>query len=177
MTENIGTFGEYGEPDFAMEEIAEPTEQEIAKAISHPVLTHLNQRLEALLTANEQLLEEKNNAVKLRLEANDYGNRLRTEIERNKYNLKETLAEMISDDEIEFDVATRIAEIFDVQLTKRIEVEYKITATATIEVPLNADEDDVASEVYVDRVDLSSYNSDFDVLETDYEVEDWSVRS
>lgn len=155
MTEN--------KPDFADYPSTEPESK-------HPVLTALNETITRL----ERELAEKET---YRANVADQLRSVRYDHDKKKLNLKDTLAELIENEEIEFDVAKRIADIFDVLLTKRIEIEYKIVATATIEVPMNADEDDVASEVYCDRVDFSCYNSDYEVLETDYDVEDWNVRS
>jgi hypothetical protein len=148
-----GTFGEY-DPN------ATPTEEEIATAISHPVLTHLNKRLETLQT----LVAEKE-ATALRL---------RDKYRTAEYKLEAVLKELLDDEEIELEVAKRIADVFDsITLTKQITLQYDITATATIEVPYGADADEVAGSTYVERVEFYTDFDDAEVLESDHDVNDW----
>jgi hypothetical protein len=153
MTDNTGTFGQY-DPN------ATPTEEEIATAISHPVLTHLNKRLETLQT----LVEEKE-ATALRL---------RDKYRTAEYKLEAVLKELLDDEEISIEHAKTIADIFDyITLTKQITIQYDITATATIEVPYGADADDVAGSTYVERVEFYTDFEDAEVLESDQDVNDW----
>jgi hypothetical protein len=164
----IGTFGNYGQPNFA-----DPIEEEIEvpPAVSnHPVLLALNEKVEKL----EKDLAEKE---VYRATTADQLRSVRYDHDSKKLKLKDVLAELLEDEEITFENANKIAEIFDVMLTKRIEIEYNITASVTIEVPMNADPDEVADNVYCDRVDFSTYESDHEVLETDYDVTDWNIRS
>jgi hypothetical protein len=151
-----GTFGDYN-PN------AEPTEDEIAKAISHPVLTHLNAKVENL---QSQLTASQDSVM-----------RLRDKYRTAEYSLEAVLKELLDDEEISPENATKIAEIFDGNtLTKQIEVEYTITATATIEVPYGSDSDEVADSTYVENVQFYTDFDGADVLESDHEVEDWKVR-
>ena len=84
---------------------------------------------------------------------------------------------MLDDEEIEFEAAEKIAELFDdVSLLKQATIRYTITADVLVEMPYNADVDAVANDVYLDRVDFSTY-SEGDVLETDPSIEDWSIIS
>jgi predicted DNA-binding protein YlxM (UPF0122 family) len=166
MTENqIGTFTDYGQPDFAMEEVV------VEPAVSnHPVLKALNERLEEL----EKKLAE---SERYRSTNADQLRSVRYDHDSKKLKLKDVLAELLEEEDITFENANKIAEIFDVMLTKRIDIEYNITASVTIEVPMNADPDEVADEMYCERVEFNSYNSDYEILETDYDVSDWNVRS
>jgi hypothetical protein len=155
-TPETGTFGDYN-PN------ATPTEEEIAKAISHPVLTHLNGRLENL---QSQLTASQDSVM-----------RLRDKYRSAEYQLEALLKELLDDEDISVDNAQRIADIFDsITLTKQIEVRYTITATATIEVPYGADEDDVASSTYVERVEFYTDYDNAEVLESDHDVDDWRVQ-
>jgi hypothetical protein len=171
MTEEnqIGTFTDYGQPDFA-----DPTIEEIVEAdpavSNHPVLKALNEKIEKL---------EKDLADTERYRATnaDQLRSVRYENDKKKLALKDVLADLLEQEEITYENAKTIADIFDVLLTKRIEVEYKITALVSVEVPLNADEDEVADEMYCDRVEFATYNDDHEILEVDFDVEDWSVRS
>jgi hypothetical protein len=156
MTENIGKFGEY-DPN------AEPTVEEIATAISHPVLTHLNKRLEALQNRNAELEQTTT--------------RLRDKYRTAEYQVESKLKELLDDEEISVENAQAIADIFDsISLTKQIEVSYTLSVLATIEVPYGADEDDVASSTYIERVEFYTDFENAEVLESDHEIEDWRVR-
>jgi hypothetical protein len=142
---------------------ATPTEEEIAKAISHPVLTHLNQRLENL----QSLLTVSQDSVM----------RLRDKYRTAEYSLEALLKKLLDDEEITIEVAQAIAEIFDsITLTKQIEIAYTISATATVEVPYGADADEVGNSTYVERVEFYTDFDGADVLEVDHDVEDWNVR-
>jgi hypothetical protein len=91
--------------------------------------------------------------------------------------LKDVLVSLVEEEDLHYDNAKTIADIFDILLTKRIEIEYNITASVTIDVPITADPDEVADEIYCERVEFSAYNSDYEVLESDYDVSDWNIRS
>jgi hypothetical protein len=162
MTENnIGKFGNYGQPDFAMEEI---TEEEMAKAISHPVLTKLNKRLEEL----QNLVAEKDSRILA----------LRDKYRSAEYQVEAQLKELLDDEVLTAEQAQGIADIFDrITLTKQVEIAYTITATVTVEVPYGADPDEVADNIYVERVEFYTDFENADVLESDHEIEDWRVRS
>jgi len=137
--------------------------------IQHPVLIELNTKVADLT----KQLEDKTKQY-------DYNYNLLTE-RGNKWRLKEAqletkLKELLDDESIEFEYAKEIADIFDLSLTKMVEVDYTITATANVEVPYNTDPDRVGDNVFVDRVEFYSQDSDYDVLESDYDVEDYRVR-
>jgi hypothetical protein len=142
---------------------ATPTEDEIAKAISHPVLTHLNAKVENL---QSQLTASQDSVM-----------RLRDKYRTAEYKLEALLKEWLDDEEIEIEQAQAIADIFDsITLTKQIEISFTISASATVEVPYGADPDDVASSVYVERVEFYTDYDNAEVLESDHDVEDWNVR-
>ena len=139
---------------------AEPTPEEIATAISHPVLTHLNAKVENL---QSQLTASQDSVM-----------RLRDKYRTAEYKLEAKLKELLDDESIELEYAKEIADIFDsITLTKQITIQYDITATATIEVPYGADPDDVASSTYVERVEFYTDFEDAEVLESDQDVNDW----
>jgi hypothetical protein len=163
-----GTFGNYGQPNFA-----DPIEEEIEvpPAVSnHPVLTALNEKVESL---EKQLAE----AERYRASNADQVRTLRYDHDSKKLKLKDVLVDFVEHNLLPYEDAKTIADIFDILLTKRIEIEYNITASVTIDVPITADPDEVADEIYCERVEFSAYNSDYEVLESDYDVSDWNVRS
>jgi hypothetical protein len=157
MTENnIGKFTDYGQPDFAMEEIATPES-------NHPALQQLKDQI-ANLESSKQA-------------QSDTILRLRDKYRTAEYSLEAVLKELLDDEEISIENAQKIAEIFDgITLTKQIEIAYTITATATIEVPYGADPDEVADSTYVERVEFYTDFENAEILESDHEAEDWNVR-
>ena len=162
-------------PDFTYEP---PTEEEIAKAISHPVLTHLNTRLEALQVDLSSVTAERD-ALNNKLEfINTQLMNARDKYRKAEYALTDLLKEMIADDDITIENAQRIADIFDnVILSKRISIRYDIIATVEVEVPFGADEDEVADNTYCDSVRFDSYENNHEVLEVDFDITDWNVVS
>jgi hypothetical protein len=142
---------------------ATPTEDEIAQAISHPVLTHLNAKVENL---QSQLTASQDSVM-----------RIRDKYRTAEYALESKLKELLDDEEISVEVAQAIAEIFDgITLTKQVEIVYTISATVTVEVPYGADADEVANSTYVERVEFYTDFDGADVLEVDHDVDDWNVR-
>ena len=153
-------------------------EVEVTPTIQHPVLVTLNERVEVLTKANEELLAEvnalKNKDEFVSAQLKKWSDKYRL-VERS---VQDTLKEMLDDEEIEFEAAKKIAELFeDVNLTKQVTIRYSITADVLVEMPYNADADEVANDIYLDRTDFSTYHGDADILETDAELEDWNVVS
>jgi hypothetical protein len=170
-TPETGTFGEYN-PN------ATPTEDEIAKAISHPVLTHLNGRLEKLENELSLMTAQKDAVTREKEFINTQLINARDKYRKAEYALTDLLKEMIADEDITLENAQRIADIFDnVTLTKRITIRYDIVASVEVEVPFGADEDEVADNTYCDSVRFDSYESNHEVLEVDFDVTDWNVVS
>ena len=170
-TPETGTFGDYN-PN------ATPTEDEIAKAISHPVLTHLNGRLEKLENELSLMTAQKDAVTREKEFINTQLINARDKYRKAEYALTDLLKEMIADEDITLENAQRIADIFDnVTLTKRITIRYDIVASVEVEVPFGADEDEVADNTYCDSVRFDSYESNHEVLEVDFDVTDWNVVS
>jgi DNA polymerase elongation subunit (family B) len=152
----MGTFGDYVSTEPAVS--------------NHPVLLALNEKVESL---EKQLAE----AERYRASNADQVRTLRYDHDSKKLKLKDVLVDFVEHNLLPYEDAKTIADIFDILLTKRIEIEYNITASVTLDVPITADPDDVADNLYCDRVDFSTYNEDHEVLETDFDVSDWNVRS
>ena len=151
-------------------------EVEVTPTIQHPVLIALNEKVAnlendlSLMTAERDKLNQNNTYVseQLRKSADKYRSA--------EYALTDLLKELISDEEITIENAQRIADIFDnVVLTKRVTIRYDIIATVEVEVPFGKDEDEVADNVYCDRVAFETYDSDSEVLEVDFDVTDWNI--
>lgn len=153
-------------------------EVEVTPTIQHPVLITLNEKVAKLendlsiLTAERDALKNKDEFVSAQLKKWSDKYRL---AERS---VQDTLKEMLDDEEIEFEAAKKIAELFDdVTLSKQVTIRYSITADVLVEMPYNADADAVSNDIYLDRVDFSTYHGDADILETDPEIEDWNIVS
>ena len=76
--------------------------------------------------------------------------------------LKEYLVENY--DEIGEEHATEIANIFGIDLSKTVDVEFSVTIKATISVPMNTDVSD-----------LSVYDFDVDISSSEYEIEEFDA--
>lgn len=145
---------------------------------THPVLQAQNQRITdlenelSIATAEKDKLVQNNEVVSAQLKKWSDKYRL---VERS---VQDTLKEMLDDEEIGFDAAKKIAELFeDVNLVKQVTIRYSITADVVVEMPYNADADEVANDIYLDRTDFSTYHGDAEILETDAELEDWNIVS
>jgi len=137
--------------------------------IQHPVLIELNTKVADL---TKQLEDKTKQYDYIYTQLTERGNKWRLK----EAQLETKLKELLDDESIEYEYAKDIADIFDISLTKMVEVDYTITATANVEVPYNTDPDRVGDNVFVDRVEFYSQDSDYDVLESDYDVEDYRVR-
>jgi hypothetical protein len=148
-------------------EILEVVGDLVAVSSEHPVLLQYKKQIEDL-----QAQIERTNTLVADKDTLIY--RLRDKYNTHENQLEAVLKELLDDEEIELDVAKRIADIFDaITLTKHITIQYDITATATLEVPYGADPDDVASSCYVERVEFYTDFEDAEVLESEHDTNDW----
>jgi len=126
----------------------------------HPVLTPLKNRIAELEREVEVV---KGNA-------DNYRNRWNI-LANQRYTLENALATFVEDEEIEIDVAQKIADIFDISLTKKIDVELTYKVTVSVEVPLG---DDVSVDDVADNVSISvDYYGSGEMLESDSDLDDW----
>ena len=136
----------------------QPTEDEIAKAISHPVLANLNARLENL---QSQLTASQDTAV-----------RLRDKYRTAEHKVEALLKEWLIEDQITMEMAQSLADIFDnISLTKQVELSYSVSGTITVEVPITMEDDHIESNVFIDRVEADTYESDIEVLEVSFDTD------
>jgi len=145
---------------------------------THPVLQALNERVVALTTANEQLLEENTRLTNNHTFVSEQLRKSSDKYRSAEYSLTDLLKELITDEDITIENAQRIADIFDnITLSKRVTIRYDLIATVELEVPFGKDDDEIADNTYCDRVVFDTYESDCEVLEVDYDVSDWTVVS
>jgi hypothetical protein len=134
---------------------------------NHPVLQQVNEKI-----ANLEAQVERTNALVAEKDATIL--RLRDKYRTAEYALEAKLKELLDDETIELEYAKEIAEIFDgITLTKQITIQYDITATATLEVPYGADNDDVAGSTYVENIQFYTDFEDAEILESEQDVNDW----
>lgn len=153
-------------------------EVEVAPTIQHPVLIALNEKVADLQNQLSIATAEKDRLVQDKEFVSAQLRKASDKYRSAEYSLTDLLKELITDEEITIENAQRIADIFDnVILTKRVSIRYNIVATVEVEVPFGKDDDEVADNTYCDRVAFETYESDSEVLEVDFDVEDWNVVS
>ena len=130
----------------------------------HPVLKSLKDRIAEL---------EREVAV-VKGNSDNYRNRW-NELCNQRYTLENALRTFVEDEELSMDIAGQIAEIFDINLTKTIDVELTFKVSVSVEVPLGSEltADDVADYVSI-SVD---YSGEGELLESDSDLDDWNERS
>lgn len=143
---------------------------------THPVLSALNEKIAelenelSLATARKDALQ---NSFDL---ANTNYQKAVDKYRTAEYSLTSVLKELLDDEDITFENATKIADIFDsVTLTKVVMIRYELHADVELEVPYGSDVDDIAGNTYIDRVTAETYESDVEVLEVDFDVSDYRV--
>jgi len=135
-------------------------ENENTEATSnHPVLHQYKDKIAVL----EQLLEEKKQQARQRA----------SEMVANEEKLQEVLVEGIKDSEITYEFAESIADIFGIELTEEIAVEFTFKVQASFTVPVGFDSDELASEVGIKTEFIGKAD---EYLNNDYwELHDWEV--
>lgn len=143
---------------------------------THPVLQALNEKVTEL--ENElSLATAKKDALQNSLDLSNTNYQKAVDKYRTaEYSLTSVLKELLDDEDITFENATKIADIFDsVTLTKVVMIRYELHADVELEVPYGSDVDDIAGNTYIDRVTAETYESDVEVLEVDFDVSDYRV--
>lgn len=139
--------------------------------VKHPVLLKLQERiseLEMTITGQSAIVADYKKGLE----------QLRERTNKHQKNCQSLLETLLDDEEITFDVATLIANCFDnVSLTKTIEVEFQITAIATMEIPFGSDVDDIANSVYVSGLDFYTDLPDVNIDSQGFDVLDFRVVS
>lgn len=137
---------------------------EVLNAIPHPVLIKQTQRIEELMREVEVLKNNSDNYRKRWSDLND-----------KKYTLENALRTFVEDEEIEMDIASQIADIFDITLTKTIDLELTFKVSVSVEVPLGSD---VSADDVADYVSISvDYSGEGELLESEADLDDWNERS
>ena len=143
---------------------------------THPVLANLNAKVVELENELSLATAEKD---KLNNDKEFISEQLRKSADKYRtaeYSLTSVLKELLDDEDITFENATKIADIFDsVTLTKVVMIRYELHADVELEIPYGSDVDEIAGNTYIDRVTAETYESDVEVLEVDFDVSDYRV--
>lgn len=130
----------------------------------HPVLTPLKNRIAELEREVEVVKGNSDN----------YRNRW-NELCNQRFTLENALRTFVEDEELEISIATQIADIFDITLTKTIDVELTYKVSVSVEVPLG---EEMTADDVADNVSISvDYYGSGELLESDSDLDDWSERS
>ena len=100
----------------------------------------------------------------------------RNELRNWKNSITEFLKEHIKDQQVSVDDLKEFAEELDIELTKRLEVTFKVDVKFIATVPLDFDEDDISDGDFNINIDYRGHDSDVEVDEEWVEVEDFDVE-
>ena len=130
----------------------------------HPVLSGLKTRIAEL---EREVEVTKGNS-------DNYRNRW-NELCNQRFTLENALRTFVEDEEIEIGMAQQIADIFNIALTKTIDVELTFKVSVSVEVPLG---EEMTADDVADNVSISvDYYGTGELLESDSDLDDWSERS
>jgi hypothetical protein len=150
-TNNIGNFGEYNPIP------AEP--------ISHPVLKGLQERIANLETQLESaVLREK--------EAKDQLREQRSEMNDNEGKLQDILITALGDEEIDKDVADKIAELYGLDLRKVFSINIQVVVNVEVSAPVGTDPSDIVDNVGFGYGGIT-YSGVGDLESDSWEIDDW----
>jgi hypothetical protein len=152
---------------FGLPTSPEPTtisENEVSKAMSHPVLTDLNTKITEL----EKNIERQKVTITNYSNIVDSKQRLLDAVER-------FIKEKLQNEELDSELANELADILGIELTKTFEIRLTFEANVSVVVPLNCsdDIDDIAQNFYADL----KYGGEGDVESEDIELTDWRDNS
>jgi len=117
---------------------------------------------------NTEYITDKVNDIEWALEESRRNKSRNADFNNKVFTLENMLISAYSDSEDQ-ELISQIADLFDITLTKEVEVRGTISFTATIRVDL-ADEPDIQMMLH-DELSLTSFGSDVDV--NDFNLDDW----
>jgi hypothetical protein len=155
MNENEnGTFGEYtGNADVP------------DTAVSHPVLQQLKDKIEilqGLLTSAE--LREKEAVERFRS--------IESEYRENEGKLQDILIEALGDEEVDKDVADKIAELYGLDLRKVFSINIQVVVNVEVSAPVGTDPSDIVDNVGFGYGGIT-YSGVGDLESDSWEIDDW----
>ena len=149
--DNIGTFGSYN---------AVP-----AESVTHPVLKGLYERIADL---ENQLTHANLRAT----EAVDRVREQRSEMNDNEGKLQDILIEALGDEEIEQDVADKIAELYGLDLRKVFALNITVTLSVEVSAPIGTELSDIADNIGIGYGGIT-YSGEGELESDSWEIQDW----
>jgi hypothetical protein len=135
-------------------------ENDYATVVQH--IVDLQVKAKVATEANERLINERDMYRKNHREAID--------------TVEEFLKEHIKDQQVSIDDLKELAAELDIELTKRLEITFKVDVKYIATVPLDFDEDDISDGDFNINIDYRGHDSDVEVDEEWVEVEDFEVE-
>ena len=152
--DGIGVFGDYNGADSVPN-----------NAVNHPVLKGLYERITNL----ESQLES---AIFREKEANDRLREQRSEMNDNEGKLQDILIEALSDEEIEQDVADKIAELYGLDLRKVFALNITVTLSVEVSAPVGTELSDIADNIGIGYGGIT-YSGVGELESDSWEMENW----
>jgi len=150
-TDNIGNFGEY---------TGVPTEP-----VNHPVLQQLKDKISIL---ESQLAS----AISREGEAKERLREQRSEMNDNEGKLQDILIQALSDEEIDKDVADKIAELYGLDLRKVFSINIQVVVNVEVSAPVGTDPQDIVDNVGFGYGGIT-YSGVGDLESDSWEIDDW----
>ena len=151
-TDNIGNFGEYNAVS------AEP--------VSHPVLQQLKDKIEILqnlLTSAE--LREKEAVSRFR--------NLESEYRDNEGKLQDILIEALGEEEVDKDVADKIAELYGLDLRKVFSINIQVVVNVEVSAPVGTDPQEIVDNIGFGYGGIT-YSGEGDLESDSWDITDWN---
>jgi hypothetical protein len=156
MSENgIGVFGEYNGADSVPD-----------TAVSHPVLQQLKDRISIL---ENQLAS----AISREGEAKERLREQRSEMNDNEGKLQDILIQALSDEEIDKDVADKIAELYGLDLRKVFNITIQVEVNVEVSAPVGTDPQEIVDNIGFGYGGVT-YSGDGDLESDIWEITDWN---
>jgi hypothetical protein len=150
-TDNIGNFGEYNAVS------AEP--------VSHPVLQQLKDKISIL---ESQLAS----AISREGEAKERLREQRSEMNDNEGKLQDILIEALGEEEIDKDVADKIAELYGLDLRKVFSINIQVVVNVEVSAPVGTDPQEIVDNVGFGYGGIT-YSGVGDLESDSWEIDDW----
>ena len=155
MSENeIGVFGEYNGVDGISD-----------KPVDHPVLQQLKDRISIL---ENQLAS----AISREGEAKERFRNLESEYRENEGKLQDILIEALGEEEVDKDVADKIAELYGLDLRKVFSINIQVVVNVEVSAPVGTDPQDIVDNVGFGYGGIT-YSGVGDLESDSWEIDDW----
>ena len=143
-------------------EVKEPTAYDLAaEFVKNNAVSEITDRIATLTVQLEQARNERNSNW--------------AELRRWKDKVTEFVIEHVKNDDIDTDTLKEFAEEMDIELTKEIEVTFKVDVKFTATVPLDFDASNIDETDFDVRIDYNGNHEDVELDEEYSDIEDFDV--